>query len=303
MKVLFCDSGFSPKEVDYMYAEEYQAAKDHGFAVALMSFEAIKKGDFAGALRRIRSGEVVVPCIYRGWMLRPVEYQQLYDALLAKNLQLINTPEAYAFCHYLPNNYPTIQAYTAKSVYQALDGNFDINTFKSDLEQFGQSPIIVKDYVKSQKHYWAEACFIPDASDLGNVAKITKRFIELQDVDLNEGIVYREFVELEALTTHTVSGMPLTKEFRLFVKDGHIIDVLNYWDEGDYGAVEPNLDFMDAVIPKIKSNFFTMDIAQKKDGTWIIVELGDGQVSGLPDNASKQLFYKYLRHYCVKKEN
>ena len=40
------------------------------------------------------------------------------------------------------------------------------------------------------------------------------------------------------------------------------------------------------------SNFLTMDVAQKKDGNWIIMELGDGQVSGLPDNADKVFFIK-----------
>ena len=27
MRIIYCDSGFSPKEVDYMYAEEYKSAK------------------------------------------------------------------------------------------------------------------------------------------------------------------------------------------------------------------------------------------------------------------------------------
>jgi hypothetical protein len=31
-----------------------------------------------------------------------------------------------------------------------------------------------------------------------------------------------------------------------------------------------------------------MDIAKKENGDWIILELGDGQVSGLPDNADKR---------------
>ncbi len=37
-----------------------------------------------------------------------------------------------------------------------------------------------------------------------------------------------------------------------------------------------------------------MDIAQKKTSEWIIMELGDGQVAGLPDNANKKEFYKNL---------
>ena len=42
-----------------------------------------------------------------------------------------------------------------------------------------------------------------------------------------------------------------------------------------------------------------MDIAKKKDGEWIIVELGDGQVAGLPENADKATFYKQLKQIVL----
>lgn len=38
-----------------------------------------------------------------------------------------------------------------------------------------------------------------------------------------------------------------------------------------------------------------MDIVKKKDGEWIIVELGDGQVVGLLENVDKVMFYKQLK--------
>lgn len=44
-----------------------------------------------------------------------------------------------------------------------------------------------------------------------------------------------------------------------------------------------------------------MDIAQKKDGKWIIMELGDGQVSGLPDNANKIFFYKAIQEHAASR--
>ena len=71
--------------------------------------------------------------------------------------------------------------------------------------------------------------------------------------------------------------------------------VYKYWDEGDYQNVEPIVEGFEEIIPKIKSNFFTMDIAKRKNGNWIIVELGDGQVAGLPDNADKDEFYDELK--------
>ncbi len=294
MRILFCDSGFNPKEIDYMYQEEYAAAKAANLSCSLISFEALKKGNLDVALRFVRPASKKEQAVYRGWMLTQEQYQTLYEALLQRNIQLINTPEEYAFCHYLPNSYETIKAVTPQSIFKPLNGAFDMEDFREDLKIFGNRPIIVKDYVKSQKHYWEEACFIPDASDLANVEKITKRFIELQDVDLNVGIVYRAFLNLQPLTIHSTSGMPLTKEFRIFVKNGKIIQSLMYWDEGNYATSLPNLSFLDNVIPTINSSFFCIDIAQQENGQWIVVELGDGQVSGLPENADKATFYNHF---------
>jgi hypothetical protein len=86
MRVLFCDNGFSPKEVDYLFAEEEQAAKAAGLVTNLISFEALRKGDISAFLRFIRPSEDLETAIYRGWMLKPYEYEALYQSLLEKNL-------------------------------------------------------------------------------------------------------------------------------------------------------------------------------------------------------------------------
>lgn len=295
MNLIFCDNGFSAKEVDDMFAAEYQAAKQQAIKTALISFEALKKGNVDAALKFIQPREEKELGIYRGWMLKPQQYEMLYAALLDKNIALINNPGEYKFCHYLPENYPTIKDVTPKSTYKELQSEFAYSDFQQEIEVFGDQPIIVKDYVKSQKHYWNEACYIPNAADRANVIAVVTKFLELQDADLNEGLVFREFVALEALTNHSTSGMPLTKEFRVFIKNGRVMTMNKYWDEGDYQNVEPVMEAFEPIIPAIKSNFFTMDIAKRKDGGWLIVELGDGQVAGLPDNADKAEFYAKLK--------
>jgi hypothetical protein len=123
---------------------------------------------------------------------------------------------------------------------------------------------------------------------------VVRRFIELQGDDLAEGLVFREFVEFEPLGTHARSGMPLTREYRLFFADGEPVSVLPYWDEGDYTGAEPPLDEFRAVAAKVPNRFFTMDVARTVDGNWLIVELGDGQVAGLPDHADVDAFYRAL---------
>ena len=91
--------------------------------------------------------------------------------------------------------------------------------------------------------------------------------------------------------------MPLIKEFRLFVLDGRIIFSTPYWEEGDYGDDQrafPPLDVFHPIAQKIQSRFFTMDVARRRDGTWNILELGDGQVAGLPARVDVKAFYRAL---------
>jgi hypothetical protein len=40
-----------------------------------------------------------------------------------------------------------------------------------------------------------------------------------------------------------------------------------------------------------RSNFFTVDYAQLENGDWVVIETGDGQVSGLPNQSSTLEFY------------
>jgi hypothetical protein len=167
------------------------------------------------------------------------------------------------------------------------------------LEPFGHDPIIVKDYVKSRKHEWEEACYIPSAADREAVERVTNRFLELQEDDLNEGLVFRRFVELEQIGTHPESGMPLAKEFRIFFLNNEPVYWTKYWEWGDYGSEGPPINAFLEVGKSVQSRFFTMDIARRKDGSWIIVELGDGQVAGLPDHVDVTEFYKALRSHWV----
>jgi hypothetical protein len=174
--------------------------------------------------------------------------------------------------------------------------NISIDEIMQTLRPFGGGPLILKDYVKSQKHYWNEACFIPSAADARAVEKVVQRFVELQGDDLNEGLVFREYVELEPLAKHSKSGMPLTLEYRIFFVDGEPVYKVEYWEEGIYLEDRLSINLFKDLGQKIKSRFFTMDVAKQLDGEWIVVELGDGQVAGLPANAEPLEFFKAIQN-------
>src|SRR5438552_599113 len=216
--IIFCEDPLQPRKPDEAYRAEVDAADAAGLNHVLVNYKVlVHENDPARAVRRVPQQERPILGIYRGWMMRPNDYAQMESVLREKNIHLINDAEAYRHCHHLPESYSVIEGVTPKSIWLRMPEALNIDEIMSDLQCFGAGPVILKDFVKSQKHYWDEACFIPDASDRKTVERIVKRFLELQGDSINEGLVFREYVELEPLARHSKSGMPLTKEHRIFV--------------------------------------------------------------------------------------
>lgn len=295
MRLIFCSDPLDPRKPDAAYEAEVAAAQRLRLEYALISFEClVNESDPLRAVRRVPERSAEELGVFRGWMLRPEQYGQLYDALAGRGVRLINDPEAYGHCHFLPESYPVIEHYTPRSVWLRTGAEVSIDAIMELLRPFGSAPVIVKDFVKSQKHYWQEACFIPSASDRETVERVVRRFLELQGEDLSEGLVFREFVEFEPLARHSRSGMPLTQEYRIFVLDGEPIFSLEYWEEGEYPETALPPDLFTEAARAVRSRFFTMDVAKRRGGDWMIVELGDAQVAGPPEHADVMGFYRAL---------
>jgi hypothetical protein len=294
MLILNCADPLRGTQPDPDYAGEMAAVRGLGVAVGLVSYEAlVNAGDAAAAVRRVDAGEPTL-AIYRGWMLTPEQDGALYGALAARGVTLINSPAAYRHCHYLPESYAVLAGHTPETVWLPADGDLSLGRIMDALRPFGAGPVLVKDYVKSRKHEWAEACYIPSAADAAAVGRVVGRFRELQGDDLAGGLVFRAFVELEPLGPHPASGMPLTKEYRLFFRDGRLVYAVPYWDAAIYAGAGPPLDLFVGIAGRVQSRFFTMDVAQRQDGGWTVIELGDGQVAGLPRHADVPAFYRAL---------
>lgn len=296
MRIIFCENPLEKKTVDEEYRKEFETVNRLGIPCSLIDFETVSyRKDAKKAVSHLEPLEHPCETVYRGWMLKPDDYTELYENLLAKNHRLINDPMAYRNCHYLPESLRFIEPYTPKTVYKRFvetENGFSHETIRELLAVFGNSPVIIKDYVKSMKHLWESACFIPDASDTNRAIEVIENFLSWQDDDLNEGLVVREFVPLEELAVHSKSGMPLKLEYRLFFLDGKPIGVYDYWEEGDYSRYEkPPLVYFCDIAKNVKSRFFTMDVAKTCTGDWIIIELGDAQVSGIPESVDPNDFY------------
>lgn len=281
LSFIFCSHPLYPDRVDDDYKSEYQAA-GLKHPCALFSYENMEQG------RLSLCGEAISGlAIYRGWMMKPELYRSFYRKLTEKGIILINTPEEYEKYHLLPGWYDDFKDCTPSSVWE------DKGTLDSALELTKEleGSCIVKDYVKSRKHEWYEACFIRDISDRKSAAKVIETFIRRQGSDLVGGIVLRKFENLRTAGFHEVSGMPLSEEYRVFVFAGRVLIMDNYWRSSPNVYIsEDEMKWIDSIARQIKGCFVTIDLARREDGTLIIMEIGDGQVSGLQQIAPEDFY-------------
>lgn len=219
-------------------------------------------------------------CIYRGWMLKPEYYRKLYNALKNKNIRLINTPMEYEQCHLFPNSYTHIEKYTPETKWFESIEDVDLNLIRKCFDKF-----MIKDYVKSVKGTDFPKYFDNTISD-EDMQKYLKRFIELRGELYVGGIVFKQYVELKKYNN-------TTNEYRVFYCNGKIVTISrnsNQIELCPYISTEFVQQFCN-----LKSNFYTVDFAELNNGDWVIIETGDGQVSGLSPNQYTFQFYAELK--------
>lgn len=290
---IFCNHVLYPQRVDEAFEKEYQAAGlEH--PCALFSYEDLETGKLS-----LYGENISGLTIYRGWMMKPELYRTFYKKLEERGILLINTPEEYERYHMLPGWYDDFKEYTPKSVWETQGTVESAMHLTRGLE----GSYIVKDYVKSRKHEWYDACFIKNIADKKNTESVIRNFIERQESDLVGGVVLRKYEKLVPAGFNEKSGMPLSEEYRVFVYAGRVMMIDDYWDTGKKAALSAEeKTWVESLVDKIKSNFVTIDIARCEDGKLIVMELGDGQVSGL-QQIDPQDFYRAFNPEIIRLED
>ncbi|MEV7197644.1 ATP-grasp domain-containing protein [Streptomyces sp. NPDC093510] len=257
---------------DPEFAAEVAAARATGAGVALVDHDALTAGETARAVARVPRGSG--PYWYRGWMVQVARYEELERALTARDCALFTGCEAYGRAHELPGWYATLEraSLTPRSVWcAAAPGTPPPAERLTELvAPLGPGPGIVKDYVKSRKHEWDEACFVPELADGARLSAVVDRFFTLQEETLAGGLVVRAYEPF-------VAG----GEARVWWLDGAPLLVTAHPDTPDRTPM-PELDGVREAVAALDCRFVTTDLALREDGQWRVVEVGDGQVSGVP---------------------
>jgi len=290
--VMFPSYPSTPNQPDPMFSGEYTAAKAAGFGTCLVDVEI----QFGGEPKFFRFPEAAT-IIYRGWILKPADYEALEFGVRSRGSLLLTSVEEYRTGNELPLWYPHVKE-TPRSIWTP-PGDVDMASVVTQVaEAFGDHPVLLKDYVKSRKQDWHDACFIPSGADGENVRRVVGNFLEITGDTRLGGLVFRDFLPLKQIGIHPKSRMPLVNEYRGFFYKGTLFFLTRYWVDGAVydGCDTPDPAWMHEVTKGVRSPFFTADVAQKDDGTWALIEIGDGGPSGLPNEQDADIFYECLRH-------
>lgn len=143
---------------------------------------------------------------------------------------------------------------------------------------------VVKGRTNSRKQRWNTHMFAATRADVPVVAGRL-----LDDTLISEqGLVIREYVPLKKLG-EGLNGLPVTNEWRLFFLKNQLLAKGFYWSRSHpeleplagFSSAAENLALEAADLVSQHTNFFVLDLAETKAGDWIVIEVNDGQQSGL----------------------
>ena len=216
-------------------------------------------------------------------------YVELEKDLAISNSKLINTYSQHRYAADMENWYRDLKDHTPHTWF----------TLQEYISDGYNGPVILKGETNSKRELWRTHMFANNQKEAISV------YMRLLDDSLikQQKICIRKFEKLVKYCDD-IMGMPIVKEFRFFVLTRKIVAGGFYWsnyeeESGNPLANEVPIEFLNTIIKKIKNqcNFYTLDVAQKEDGSWIVIELNDGCMSGTNSIDPKDLYAAIRKQY------
>lgn len=274
--ILYPSSYFESNKPETVFSKEYAAAlANPAFDVRLCDYDGFDAG---GKLKLNRPVGEPAKCLWRGWMMLPERYRQFYEQCKRLNLDLLTDPQAYELMHCFPNAYKRINAGDTPHI-EVFGDRIEADVVNEKFEAF-----MVKDYVKSAKQTgFPQRIETPVTQE--ECDRLSAEFIKLRGDLYTGGIICKQLVELKKYAMRT-------NEWRGFYLFGKLLDLTG--NSMQFPACPAPPQDLVGRMEGFASSFYTVDFGELSDGSWTVLETGDGQVSGLATEAMPEEFYEAL---------
>lgn len=199
-------------------------------------------------------------------------YRELEQDVQINGCKLINTYEQHAF---------VADVFNWASPEMPLHG-LTPRTYRN-WSNLPEGAYVLKGKTNSRKNQWDTHMYAPTVTDVPKIA----RNLMMDSMISDQGIVVRDYVPLKQFDTG-INGHPVTNEWRAFFYKELMLSCGYYWvnfpeaqEQAVLGPAGRTLLLEAAAKVSPYVDFFVLDVAETADGQWIIVEVNDGQMSGL----------------------
>lgn len=271
MIILYPGSILRNTKVDEFFEEEYISTSNH-FDTCLVDQNDfhITKG------KKFIEGEDV---LYRGWIVTPEQYNNIYQDVKRHNGNLVVSPEEYQFSQFNRSAYgingwtEAFSDFTPRTILFDYDAVIDVD----DVSKALQYPLVIKGSSKSVKHDWDNAMFIKNKDDFYRVVDNYKKHVNKDEDDV---IMIREFEDF----------VP-DEEYRLWFYKGKLAHIelhdlcsgeIDNRNEVQYKA-KTIISEVEDFATKNNIQLLTVDLAKSISENYRILECGSGMVSGSRD--------------------
>jgi len=297
LKLLFPSDYFDKSAPDEAYKEEYAIAKSLGFGCLLFDYDEFIETKSIN-LKNVDDDGML---LYRGWMLKLQDYSTLYDLLSDEGYLLLNSAWLYEIYHHFNDIYSQLEGkidtpkiITIKKIDDEYSFfNSDIGYLPLNVKEHFKDYFIMKDNVKSVKGSDFPDKISVDISD-EEFTKLVEKFIQLRGGLYTGEIVLKQYENLKKYGN-------TTNEWRVFYFLGKVMTVNRNSNQSDNAPRVPDCMVNNEAITNESSFIYTADFAETEDGRWILIETGDGQVSGLSPNQNILEFYTKIQNYWNEK--
>ena len=216
-------------------------------------------------------------------------YEELESDMKLIDCELINSYAQHKFVADIKNWYPILSDLTP-------------NTYFNLGEVPEQGPFVQKWATNSRKNLWKTHMF---ANNKKEAIEVYRRLLDDSMIS-EQDIVIRDYVPLKKLA-EGINGLPISEEYRIFFLNHEPIAMGFYWQNfaDDLPSIPDINNIPYRLIEKIgqricsKINFYVADVARTESGEWVVIELNDGQMSGL-SCIEPDVFYESLSNYLNK---
>ena len=208
-------------------------------------------------------------------------YKEVSDTINEAGYKMLNSYEQHLFIANF-RYYDIIKKYTPETYFEYVDIP-------------DKGPFIVKGVTNSRKFNWNTLMYAETKKDAIDIA------CDLDSDSLlsSQKKIVRKYYPLETFEIG-INGLRFTNEWRVFCLGKEILCLGYYWSNAkDAESINGNIiwrqearDFAAKIVPLISefTNFYALDVAKTESGQWILIEINDGQMSGLSMNDPNELY-------------